>query len=352
MANRLTFHLRRPRKWSTRIQIGIRRIHLYAGLLMFPWVILYGFTALLFNHSTWFQDRNTTIEHFQLSPEQIALLPTAQQQVQSAFDGMAAKLEDSGIQQPNIKLESTTPPELQGMFIALVDQPKEFVAVIMDPESGTGFVRKINRPKKKRSLNLGVEQANLEALLGAPMRLEIQSPELDWYQAAQRILPQLGVDARTAQLQQVPCVEFSIVVGEKAVPMRCAPSLTAPVDSKAGAVITENSEKPATRTGSSGSFGDLIAVELNQRDLSWRSYLLSLHLAHGYPFEKTIRWFWAIAVDLMFASMIFWGFSGLIMWWQIKRTRRIGWILILLSAFMAVALAYGMHLDFANGAPL
>ena len=43
----------------------IRRIHLYAGLLMFPWVLLYGFTALLFNHSTLLPGPDTTIHHFQ-----------------------------------------------------------------------------------------------------------------------------------------------------------------------------------------------------------------------------------------------------------------------------------------------
>ena len=35
----------------------IRRIHLYAGLFLAPWVMLYGTTALLFNHPGDFTER-------------------------------------------------------------------------------------------------------------------------------------------------------------------------------------------------------------------------------------------------------------------------------------------------------
>jgi hypothetical protein len=340
--------LRRPRKWSKKFQILIRRIHLFAGLLMFPWVILYGFTALLFNHSTWFQDRNTSINHFQLNAEQISLVPTAQKQSQAVFAALAAKFNEPGSSSHDIKFDSTQAPDLQGMLVALVDQPKEFVAVIMDPKTGAGFVRRINRPKKKQSLNLRADQAKLAAMLAEPIGLEMQSAEVNWLQAVKRILPQLGVDANMAQLQQVPRVEFSILAGDKSIPLRFAPALVAPESAESAPL---SAETPADDLWLRSS-GELIAVDVNQRDLSWRSYLLSLHLAHGYPFETTIRWFWAMAVDLMFASMMFWGFSGLIMWWQIKRTRRIGWCLLFVSAVVAFALAYGMHLDFANGTPL
>jgi hypothetical protein len=37
----------------------VRRVHLYLGLFLFPWAILYGVTAFLFNHPTAFDDRPT-----------------------------------------------------------------------------------------------------------------------------------------------------------------------------------------------------------------------------------------------------------------------------------------------------
>src|SRR5687768_4458683 len=47
----------RSRGGSSRAMYWIRRIHLYSGLFMFPWVMLYGVTALLFNHAGLLPDR-------------------------------------------------------------------------------------------------------------------------------------------------------------------------------------------------------------------------------------------------------------------------------------------------------
>ncbi len=40
---------------------------------------------------------------------------------------------------------------------------------------------------------------------------------------------------------------------------------------------------------------------------------------------------------------MFWGFSGLLMWWQIKRTRRLGMIVLVLSLVVAIWVGVGMH---------
>src|SRR5262249_7631250 len=47
----------RRRPWYRRGMHWIRRIHLYTGLFMFPWVLLYGITAFLFNHPAAFPDQ-------------------------------------------------------------------------------------------------------------------------------------------------------------------------------------------------------------------------------------------------------------------------------------------------------
>src|SRR6476661_6325569 len=47
---RKTFeHRAGVRSWNRTMRV-VRRVHLYSGLFLFPWVMLYGFTALLFNH--------------------------------------------------------------------------------------------------------------------------------------------------------------------------------------------------------------------------------------------------------------------------------------------------------------
>jgi hypothetical protein len=42
-------------------------------------------------------------------------------------------------------------------------------------------------------------------------------------------------------------------------------------------------------------------------------------------------------------TMCFWGLSGLVMWWQIKATRRAGAVVLALSAVAATALGFAMH---------
>jgi hypothetical protein len=80
--------------------------------------------------------------------------------------------------------------------------------------------------------------------------------------------------------------------------------------------------------------------------LSRRRFLLLLHLSHGFPGTVTTRWLWAIAVDVTFVSMVFWGLSGILMFWQIKATRHWGIAMIIGGTLIAVALGYGMHAEF------
>ena len=42
---------RRPRgRWLAKLMKLVRRVHMYTGLLMFPWVLLFGLSGMLFNH--------------------------------------------------------------------------------------------------------------------------------------------------------------------------------------------------------------------------------------------------------------------------------------------------------------
>jgi hypothetical protein len=77
--------------------------------------------------------------------------------------------------------------------------------------------------------------------------------------------------------------------------------------------------------------------------LSNRRFITGLHLASGYPSRLGVRWFWALAVDVMAAAMVVWGCSGLLMWWQMKSLRRWGVVALVISVVAAAALATTMH---------
>ena len=77
---------------------------------------------------------------------------------------------------------------------------------------------------------------------------------------------------------------------------------------------------------------------------SFRQFLLNLHKSRGYPdFETNTRSVWAMAVDAMSFTMIFWGISGIVMWWQIKRTRLVGGVCLMLSLTAALWVGFEMH---------
>jgi uncharacterized iron-regulated membrane protein len=93
----------------------------------------------------------------------------------------------------------------------------------------------------------------------------------------------------------------------------------------------------ATTGGVSGALPDPPAGP------SWRQFVLRLHTAHGYPGETNARWGWAVIVDVMAAVLVFWGLSGLVMWWQVKSTRVAGAVTLVLSAIAATTLGLMMY---------
>ncbi len=78
-------------------------------------------------------------------------------------------------------------------------------------------------------------------------------------------------------------------------------------------------------------------------ELSTRRFLTRLHLTHGFPGGQNAKWFWAVIVDAMAFVMVFWGVSGIFMWWQLKATRKLGFVVLLFSVGVATALGLGMH---------
>ena len=99
----------------------------------------------------------------------------------------------------------------------------------------------------------------------------------------------------------------------------------------------------ATYNPMTGGVSGRPAGEKPEADLGWRQFLLGLHKAHGYPGEANGRWWWALFADAMGLTMCFWGLSGLVMWWQVKATRKAGAVVLVLSAAAATALGFAMH---------
>ena len=72
-----------------RIMMWTRRAHLYLGLFLFPWAVLYGVTAFLFNHPTMFSDAPTVDFNKSTSTSTaLADLPSLKQQAEDVLKAL------------------------------------------------------------------------------------------------------------------------------------------------------------------------------------------------------------------------------------------------------------------------
>jgi hypothetical protein len=303
----------------------IRRSHLYFGLFLAPWAVVYGVSAFLFNHPTAFSDQTAT--HFGRDATigtPLDGMPTPSETAAA----VVAKLNES--QQPN------TPYVLAGeakynreLAFATVRCDAENLSIAIDLKAGTGTVRVLPIRERKQvetaPFVVGVGRAavrgasaNGRGVAGRQDAIQFDNP--------------MHERVKTA----VPIVlERTGFAGGK-VTVTSVPDLVFPIEAD-GRLWT------ATYSPLTGAVVGRIADIRTDGALSWRRFLLLLHVAHGYPNEANARWFWAVIVDAMAVVMCFWAGSGLFMWWQIKATRRLGLVVLFASAIATTALGIGMH---------
>lgn len=302
----------------------VRRTHLYLGLFLFPWAILYGVTGFLFNHPTFLADAPT------VSYSRVDLAGTALEQAPTVEDQATAVLAAL-----NEQKQPTQPFRLAGgniryatrdSFIATVKSDQRSFFVTFDPRTASGVIRETT-PK--------------QAVAGpAPFATGKADPP------RQRGMGMMGpmkhdpagvkiADSLIERLQaSIPVLMERKGFPKGEVTVTTAPDVKFPVDVD-GRIWTATFN-PLT-TSVTGTAGE------GQSELSLRSFLLRMHLTRGYPGEVNTKWVWAVGVDAIALTLCFWGVSGLFMWWQIKATRRAGLIVAATSAVLATVLGLGMH---------
>ena len=325
------FPLRR-RPLVRRVLQWIRRVHLYLGLFLFPWAVLYGFTGFLFNHPQVMSEQSVesfSREVWKGTPmDATANLSESAHQIVNAIQSHHSKSGSS------LKLVESEPVRYASDFaIANIRTPSEdfSISIAVSGEGGTirritttksevaeaefpWAVGKAEKPRKgSRSMSRGSERTS-----GQNDKLVVEDSLVDHLQAS---IPNL------ARIRDLPSGELSI---------NSVPDLTFVVESQGQRWKTSYNALKGTVTGK--------LFDAPEKALSWRRYLTKLHTAKGYPSSSMgSKWFWAIGVDLMAFVMIYWGMSGLLMWWQIKSTRKLGAVFLLFSAIAATTLAVGMH---------
>lgn len=308
----------------------LRRGHLYLGLFLFPWAILYGVTAFLFNHPTAFSDQPTaSFSRATLAGTSLEQLPSPQ----AVAEEVVRKLNET--QATNTPYQLSGPAKFGGreFAFATVKAKGQTVNVLIDLKNGGGTVRSTPTREKKVP-----EQA--------PFAVGAASPPAG-RGGRGTSGPPPGITSRNVGLKldqslseqikaSVPTILERTGFPTGDVTVTSVPEVVFPIEAE-GRLWT------ASYNPMSGSVSGTPADAKPESELSFRRFLLRLHMAHGYPGETNSKWFWALIVDAMAFTMCFWGLSGLVMWWQIKATRRIGFVILALSAIAATLLGFAMH---------
>lgn len=297
---------RRPRKLWSRINILIRRIHLYSGLFLLPWVIMYGVTGAMFNHQGLFpriviQPVNENV----VANSPMSGFPTAELLAEQVVEALQTATGNK-----TIRLPENNSAEFTGDLTFEVKQSGEQHVVHIDPVEKSSWI--------------GTQPKNEEDPV--PLLTDVKQIKLspDPQAAAQRAAEQILLQSRlksSGKLQPLGWTKLNFLVN---------------INGEAARVtyVLKDGHIDVNRfTGEDG--------------FPLRQFLLRLHTSHGQPPHWNSRMFWSLAVDTMSIAMVCWGISGVFMWWQVKRTRILGVFVIGISLLTATAMWFGLQSFYA-----
>ena len=318
-------------RWIRDVLHWIRRTHLYLGIFLFPWAVLYGVTGFLFNHPLVFSDlKATSFTQSDWSGTDLAQPLNAVEIARDVVEALKKRSPDAvnyklvdpdqaafvqDIASASVKsegLQTTLFFDVLGRGGSIHFSPaKDSINGEKPPFAvGVSSVTGSTTTKKKNSSSEAGSQDDEKLILEYPL------PER-YKQAIPILLTNLGYATGEVKVGFIPDLSFHIEADGK--------KWVARYKALQGSVTGRPLENDPP--------GDPLTV---------RRFLIRLHRTHTYPFAIDSRWFWAVFVDLMSGVMLFWGVSGLLMWWQIKRTRSLGILLMIASIMIACILAVGM----------
>lgn len=290
---------RRRKRYGASMKLT-RRLHMYFGLVLTPFVLLYGVTAILFNHPTLLSDRSKESVDAGLFAD--VEFPDAEALASAIVEAMNADGETAFRLDPDVGVEFTS----------------DFIVDANTEEQRARY--RLYAP----SLNGSVTRTPLDPESEADAGGELPFPDsvvVPTTEAIDAITEALKAEtgAERVQVRRAPSVEFGVVVDGETWLVSC--------DLRGGGIEARRPGEPT-------------------REIEARSFLTRLHLSRGYPDTFTARTVWAVAVDVTAGLMIFWAVSGVAMWWQMRPTRKAGALAGIAGLLGAGILGYAMFLIF------
>lgn len=288
---------RRSKARWTKTMIFLRRFHLYAGLFLLPWVFLYGITGAMYNHQ-WLLPE-VSMQPF--PPSTLAGAPVENFPVPAE---LAEKVVDAIEEQAGdvtIEVDSTHAAEFtNNVMYEVLSDGNRYVVEINPVDHSSNLIKHppaTFKPKK---------------LLGKVQNIDLQpSPIAALADSVPTVLQAAGIENASTP-KPLGWSKLNFVATVDGQPARVT------------YVLKDGHVELSHYTGEPG--------------MSLRSFFMRLHTTHGQGPHWNGRMFWTLILDAMAFAMVCWGMTGLLMWWQIKRTRRIGAAVLALSLLTAVFL--------------
>lgn len=288
-----TRRAKRPRARWNAFMLFLRRVHLYSGLFLIPWVMVYAISAILFNHGTWFTDAD--YRDLDASGPRMAAQPldatTVAREILAAIDSGSAA-----------QLDLAEAPRWSDALVEVEDESHDHL-IRFDPETGEGTVRtrEKSEPRPRSPFPRSVEWEPRDDYVAEVSQNGVPAVEA------------LGLHGEEAELSRGPSVHFTATTPEGE-----AWNLSYDVSRESLRA------RPATR------------------EFDAREFVLRLHMTHGYPDRVSPHLFWVIGADILAIAFVVWAFSGLAMWVQMKKLRVWGLVTLGASLLTAGALGWGM----------
>lgn len=299
---------------ATRRQLALRllrRVHLYLGLLLWPFLLLFGITGLSFNHPT--VGRGLDVK--KLSPAEVAAAsnfkPWDAEQVAAE---VVAGLNTAG---GKYRLSQQSAARFAGfpLFAAPTEHGKQVLIVSLSDGSATIT----ERPDPVAETPTPFADA------------EVKLPARDLAALARSLAPLLAAQhvGTTGPLKPHPKVHPQLAFRL--------------LDASGG-------EWNALYDFGTGRLSGKPSAE--RRSGSFVELLEAIHTQHHYPPHPSATRWWALFADLTAFTLIVWSLTGLVMWWQLRRLRLVGAVVIAvaIAASATVMVATGAELSFTPAA--
>lgn len=293
---------------SRRLSIWVRRTHMYLGLVLFPWVIFFGASGMLFNHPGVGEEVRAHPLSAQLLGQKVGIAALDAHVVAS---DVVAALRAAG---HDYRLDDGHDSRFYGSTAFEAQGGGETHLLLLDVAAGRGVV--LTRPDHTPPAapfagTIAPEEVRLAPLL----------PRLS------ALLPALDLDVR------------------------------GPLEPRASADLRFRMRDASGRRWNVTY--DLGSGHIDGRAsdaspaLSLHDTLGALHKTHHFPARLGATTFWALFADLTGFTLVLWALSGLVMWWQIKPTRALGVVGVSVGLLIAAAtmLATDAELRFGNVKP-